>query len=88
MVQHIESLSSKRDQNFIRSIPAQLAATFGPLSIIPLALYVTNRGNVAAGELFGPLMAAATMVTAPLVLGFLLAQRRFVQGITSGGLKG
>jgi len=41
-----------------------------------------------AGSDFGPLMAAATMVTAPLVLGFLLAQRRFVQGITSGGLKG
>lgn len=41
-----------------------------------------------AGSDFGPLMAAATMVTAPLVLGFLLAQRKFVQGITSGGLKG
>ncbi len=41
-----------------------------------------------AGSDFGPLMAAATMVTAPLVLGFLLAQRRFIQGITSSGLKG
>jgi multiple sugar transport system permease protein len=40
-----------------------------------------------AGSDFGPLMAAATMVTAPLVLGFLLAQRRFIQGITSSGLK-
>ena len=41
-----------------------------------------------AGSDFGPLMAAATMVTAPLVLGFLMAQRRFIQGITSSGLKG
>ena len=41
-----------------------------------------------AGSDFGPLMAAATMVTAPLVLGFLVAQRRFIQGITSSGLKG
>ena len=41
-----------------------------------------------AGSDFGPLMAAATMITAPLVLGFLVAQRRFIQGITSSGLKG
>lgn len=41
-----------------------------------------------AGSDFGPLMAAATMITAPLVIGFLLAQRRFIQGITSSGLKG
>lgn len=41
-----------------------------------------------AGSDFGPLMAAATMVTAPLVLGFLFAQRRFIQGITSSGMKG
>ena len=41
-----------------------------------------------AGSDFGPLMAAATIVTAPLVLGFLLAQRRFIQGITMSGLKG
>ncbi|PLX43401.1 MAG: carbohydrate ABC transporter permease [Hyphomicrobiales bacterium] len=41
-----------------------------------------------AGSDFGPLMAAATMVTAPLILGFLLAQRKFIQGITASGLKG
>ena len=33
-------------------------------------------------------MAAATIVIAPLVLAFLLAQRRFVEGITFTGLKG
>ncbi|MCY4486338.1 MAG: carbohydrate ABC transporter permease [Deltaproteobacteria bacterium] len=41
-----------------------------------------------AGSDFGPLMAAATVVTAPLVIAFLVAQRKFVQGITMSGLKG
>ena len=40
------------------------------------------------GTAYGPLMAAATIVIAPLVLAFLLAQRRFVEGITFTGLKG
>ena len=41
-----------------------------------------------AGSDVGPLMAAATVINAPLVLGFLLAQRRFIQGFTMSGLKG
>lgn len=41
-----------------------------------------------AGSNFGPLMAAAVVVTAPMVVGFLLAQRRFIEGITMSGLKG
>jgi len=41
-----------------------------------------------AGSDFGPLMAATAMVTAPLIIGFLLAQRKFIQGITASGLKG
>ncbi|MCQ4160480.1 carbohydrate ABC transporter permease [Roseomonas sp. GC11] len=36
----------------------------------------------------GMLMAAAVIMTAPLVLAFLLAQRRFVEGIATTGLKG
>ena len=40
------------------------------------------------GTAYGPLMAAATIVIAPLVLAFLVAQRRFVEGITFSGLKG
>ena len=43
--------------------------------------------NAEAGTNWGPLMAAATVVTAPLVLAFLLAQRAFVQGVTMTGLK-
>lgn len=41
-----------------------------------------------SGDDVGPLMAGAAMVTAPLVLTFLLAQRRFVQGLAAGGVKG
>jgi multiple sugar transport system permease protein len=41
-----------------------------------------------AGSDYGALMAGATIVTAPLVLAFLLAQRRFVEGMTMSGIKG
>lgn len=41
-----------------------------------------------AGNDVGALMAAAVMVTAPMVILFLLAQRRFIQGIATAGLKG
>ncbi len=40
------------------------------------------------GEQWNLLMAAAVVVTAPLVVVFLLAQRAFVRGITLTGLKG
>lgn len=39
------------------------------------------------GTDYGPLMAAATLVIAPLVLAFLMAQRRFIEGITFTGMK-
>jgi multiple sugar transport system permease protein len=39
------------------------------------------------GTDFGPLMAAATIVILPLVLAFLVAQRRFIEGITFTGMK-
>ena len=41
-----------------------------------------------SGDNVGPLMAAAVIITAPLVIAFLLAQRKFIQGIAAGGLKG
>ena len=41
-----------------------------------------------SGDDVGPLMAAATLVTAPLVIVFLFAQHLFTQGLTTGGLKG
>lgn len=39
------------------------------------------------GNEYGPMMAAATVVVAPLVVAFLLAQRRFIEGITMSGMK-
>jgi len=44
------------------------------------------RGE-AGGDSFGPLMACATLITAPLIAVFLAAQRRFVQGVTMTGVK-
>ncbi len=41
-----------------------------------------------AGDDFAALMAACTIMTAPLILAFLFAQRRFVEGIATTGLKG
>ncbi|SFB43482.1 carbohydrate ABC transporter membrane protein 2, CUT1 family (TC 3.A.1.1.-) [Rhizobium sp. NFR07] len=39
--------------------------------------------NQESGSDFGALMAAATVISAPLILAFLLAQRTFVRGLTS-----
>ena len=39
------------------------------------------------GNEYGPMMAAATVIVAPLVVAFLLAQRRFIEGITLTGIK-
>ena len=41
-----------------------------------------------SGDDIGPLMAGATLIIAPLVIGFLLAQKRFTQGLANTGLKG
>ncbi len=43
--------------------------------------------NAEAGTNWGPMMAAATVVTAPLAIAFLLAQRAFVRGVTMTGIK-
>jgi multiple sugar transport system permease protein len=50
-------------------------------------LGVTVFRNNEAGTAYGPLMAAATAIVAPLIVAFLLAQRRFIEGITFTGLK-
>jgi multiple sugar transport system permease protein len=43
--------------------------------------------NEEAGIEYGPLMAGAVLIVAPLVLAFLFAQRRFIEGLTMGGVK-
>ena len=52
------------------------------------ALGVLYFRTEEAGDDFGALMAACAIMTAPLVLAFLVAQRRFVEGIATTGLKG
>jgi len=52
------------------------------------ALAILYYRSEEAGDDFGALMAASVIMTAPLVLAFLLAQRRFVEGIATTGLKG
>ena len=41
----------------------------------------------ADGDNFGPMMATATIIVAPLIVAFLVAQRRFIEGITLSGMK-
>lgn len=43
--------------------------------------------NEEAGNDYGALMAAMAIITTPLIAAFLIAQRRFVEGITLSGMK-
>ena len=56
------------------------------LSTPPLGILAFRSAE--AGDRYGELMAGTVIVTAPLVLGFLFAQRRFIEGISLGALKG
>lgn len=66
---------------------------FWPLLVIqtetlatpPLGVVFFN--NAEAGTNYGPLMAAATVITAPLVIAFLVAQRWFIDGVTMTAVK-
>ena len=76
------------------SVTAHWNDLFWPLIVTSdPALATPPRGIVffrdaEAGDNVGPLMAAAVIVTAPLIVGFLLAQRTFTRGIAAGGLRG
>jgi multiple sugar transport system permease protein len=39
------------------------------------------------GSFYGPMMATATIIVTPLIVAFMLAQRRFIEGITLSGMK-
>ncbi|MCX7159975.1 MAG: carbohydrate ABC transporter permease [Proteobacteria bacterium] len=77
----------------IFSVVAHWNDYFWPLIVInDQALFTPPLGvahfrNEDAGTDFGPLMAAATLIIAPLIAGFLLAQRRFIEGISLTGMK-
>ena len=78
----------------IFSVVAPWSDLFWPLVVVTKGdLYTPALGVLyfraeEAGDDYGALMAAAAIVTAPLVAAFLLAQRRFIEGITMTGLKG
>jgi multiple sugar transport system permease protein len=78
----------------IFSVVAHWNDLFWPLIVVTghdratPALGVLYFRTEEAGDDFGALMAAAVIMTLPLVLAFLAAQRRFIEGITMTGLKG
>lgn len=78
----------------IFSVVAHWNDLFWPLIVVSgteratPALGVLTFRSEEAGDDFGALMAASVIMTAPLVLAFLVAQRRFVEGIATTGLKG
>jgi multiple sugar transport system permease protein len=61
-----------------------LVTSSAKLRLLPLGLsyFVVNKSTE-----YGPLMAAATIASIPLIIVFILAQRRFIEGLTLTGLK-
>ncbi|WP_454856796.1 carbohydrate ABC transporter permease [Rhizobium binxianense] len=55
--------------------------------LAPPTLGILFFRDADGGDSYGSLMAAATLITLPLALVFLIAQRRFVEGITMGAIK-
>lgn len=53
-----------------------------------LALGLANMQSTYGLSQYGQIMAAATMTVAPVVTAYFLAQRYFIQGIATSGLKG
>lgn len=75
------------------SVTAHWNDLYWPLIVVtsadmaPPSLGVMYFNDDNANQNFAALMAAATLVTAPLLIAFLVAQRQFIQGITMTGLK-
>jgi multiple sugar transport system permease protein len=55
------------------------------LRLLPLGL---SYFQVANSTKYGPLMAAAALASAPLIVVFLIAQKRFIEGLALSGIKG
>lgn len=76
------------------SIVAHWNDLFWPLVVVQSPSMATPALGVLffraeeAGNDVGALMAANVIVTAPMVVFFLAAQRRFIQGVATAGLKG
>lgn len=75
------------------SITAHWNDLYWPLIVVtspelaPPPLGMMYFSDTDLGSSFGALMAAATLLTAPLTILFLFAQRHFVQGVTMTGVK-
>lgn len=78
----------------IFSVVAHWNDLFWPLIVVTNQSYATPPLGLLyfraaeAGDDYGALMAATLIITLPLVIAFLAAQKRFVEGITMTGLKG
>jgi multiple sugar transport system permease protein len=57
------------------------------VNLAPPPLGMMFFSDAEAGTNYGALTAAATILTAPLLLAFLFARRRFIEGITMTGVK-
>lgn len=55
--------------------------------LAPPPLGMLLFASAESGANYGALMAGATLITAPMLLAFLVARRRFIQGITMTGLR-
>lgn len=55
--------------------------------MMPPPLGIMTFRNEEVGNDYGPLMAASTLVVAPLIIAFLAAQHWFVEGLTGGAIK-
>ncbi|MGV3549371.1 carbohydrate ABC transporter permease [Rhizobium sp.] len=55
--------------------------------LMPPPLGIMAFKDEEAGNDYGPLMAASTIVVAPLIIAFLSAQKWFVEGLTGGAVK-
>ena len=56
-------------------------------ALMPPPLGIMAFKNEEAGNDYGPLMAASTLVVLPLTIAFLAAQKWFVEGMTGGAVK-
>lgn len=75
------------------SIVAHWNDLYWPMIVIsdtrlaPPPLGMLFFADIESGANYGALMAGATLITAPMVLCFLLARRSFIAGITMTGVK-
>ena len=75
------------------SVTAHWNDLYWPLIVVtskelaPPPLGMMYFADNETGANFGALMAAATLLTAPLMIAFLFAQRHFIRGVTMTGVK-